>query len=171
MQIHIPSTACKVISFNGQWQLCPLNCAEWKNLSNHTRMSTIQSRTPEKKAKKHVTLTWKLPWKSCSPTHLPFLSSNPKILKSLLKTFPTKMKPTKWTAEEKKWDKRSEKRWAERKQKVKVKTAASLLNPKTFNKFCCLHMPELCKLIVCIRIKRLQSARPVNGFMASFSSL
>ena len=33
--------------------------------------------------------------KSCSSTHLPFLSFNPKILKAFLKTFPTKMKPTK----------------------------------------------------------------------------
>ena len=46
-------------------------------------MSTIQSRTPEKKAKNH---------------HLPFLSANPKILKAFLKTLCTKMKPTKCPA-------------------------------------------------------------------------
>ena len=78
--------------------LCPLTCAEWINLSNHARMSTIQSRSPERKARNHVKLTWKLQWKSCSTTHLPFLSSNPDILK----TFPTKMKPTKCPAKEKK---------------------------------------------------------------------
>ena len=45
------------ISFNGQGYLCLLNCAERRVLSNHTKMSTIQSRTPEKKAKNHVTST------------------------------------------------------------------------------------------------------------------
>ena len=38
--------------FNGQGQLCLLNCTEWRDLSNHTRMNKIQSRTWEKKAKK-----------------------------------------------------------------------------------------------------------------------
>ena len=66
-------------------------------------MSTNQSRTPEEKAKNHVTLSRKLPWKSCSTTHLPFLSPNPKILKAFLKTFPIKIKPTKCPAKEKKW--------------------------------------------------------------------
>ena len=84
------STACGVISFSGQGQLCPLTCEEWRHLSNHARMSTIQPRTPEKKAKNHVTLTWKFPWKSCSTTHLPFLSCNPKILKAFLKLFTPK---------------------------------------------------------------------------------
>ena len=28
------STACDVISFNGQGHLCPLTCAEWRDLSN-----------------------------------------------------------------------------------------------------------------------------------------
>ena len=54
MPVHVFSTACDVISFNDQGQLCPLTCAEWRDLSNHTRMSTIQSRTPEKKAKNHL---------------------------------------------------------------------------------------------------------------------
>ena len=133
MQIQVPSTTCDVISFNGRGQLCPLTSAEWSDLSNHTRMSTIQSRTPEKKEKNHVTLTRKLPWKSCSTTHLPFLSSKPKILKAFLKTFPTKMKPTKCPTKGKKWGKESEKIREERKRKVKVKTAMSLLNPTTRN--------------------------------------
>ena len=38
--------------------------------------------------KKLVTLTRKYPWKSCFTTHLPFLSSNPKILKAFPKLFP-----------------------------------------------------------------------------------
>ena len=72
----------------------------------------IQSRTPEKKAKNHVTLTLKFPRESCSTTHLPFLSSNPKILnmlKAFLKTFRTKMKPSKCPAREKKWGKKRKK--------------------------------------------------------------
>ena len=97
-------TPCDVISFNGQGQLCPLTYAEWGDLSNHTRMSTIQSRTPEKKAKNHVTLNWPenlhenlVPL----PTYLSFHL----ILRSWKlsqKTLPTKMKPTKCPAREKK---------------------------------------------------------------------
>ena len=87
-------------------------------------------------------------------THLPFLSSNPKILKGLSKTFHTKMKPinTHIAAKERKWGKESKK--GERKRKVTVKTAVSLLNPKSLSKFCFLHMLELCKLIFCIWIGR-----------------
>ena len=169
-RIHIPSTTCDVISFNGQGSLCLLLCAEWRDLSNHTRMSKIQSKTLEKKAKNQVTLTGKLPWKSCSTTHLPFLSSNPKILKPLLKTFPTKMKPIKCPAKEnkmrqEKWKKREERKW-----KVKVKTPVSLLNPNTISKFCFLHMPELRKQIFCTRIRRPRSVWPVKYFVVSFSS-
>ena len=129
MPVHVHSTAFDVISFNGQGQLCPPTCAERRDLSNHTRMSTIQSRTPEKKAKNHVTLTRK----SCATTHLPFLSSNPNILKAFLKTFATKMKPTKCPAREKKRGKKSKKRGEERTRKVKVKTAVSLLTPKVLS--------------------------------------
>ena len=74
MRIHVPSTACDGISFNGQRQLCLLTCAGWRDVSNHTRMSTIQSRRPEKKAKHNVTLTWKFPWNSSSAI-LPFIWS------------------------------------------------------------------------------------------------
>ena len=56
---------------------------------------TIQSRTPEKKAKNLVPLTRKISWKSCSTSHLPFLLINSKILKAFQKTLPTKIKPTK----------------------------------------------------------------------------
>ena len=90
MRIYFLSTACDVISFDCQGWLCPLTCAEWRDLSNHTKVSTIQSRTPEKEARNLVTLTWRFPWKSCSTTHLPFLSSNPEILKAFLKLFPPK---------------------------------------------------------------------------------
>ena len=171
MRIHVLSTLCDVISFNGQGQLCPLTCADWRDLLNHTRISTIQSRTPEKEAKKHVTLTWKSPWKSCSIAHLPFLSPNPKILKAFLKALPTKMKPLNVQQEKEKWSKKSEKRRKERKRKVKVKTAVSLINARTISKFCFLRIPELRKLIFCIWIRRPRSVRPVNGFVVSFSSL
>ena len=59
-----------------------------------------------KRQKNHV----KVPWKSCSTPQLPFLSPNPKILHALLKTFPTKIKPSKCPAKEKKWGKKSVKR-------------------------------------------------------------
>ena len=47
--IHVLSTACDVISFNGRGQLCPLTCAEWRDLSNHTRMKPITYPAREKK--------------------------------------------------------------------------------------------------------------------------
>ena len=52
-----PFFCCDIISFNGQGQLCPLTCAERRDLSNYTRMNTIQSRIVEKKAENLVTLT------------------------------------------------------------------------------------------------------------------
>ena len=101
--------------------LWPLTGAEWRDLSNHTRMSTIQSRTPEKEAKNYVTLTWIFSWKSCWTTHLPFLSSNSNILKVFLKTFPMKMKPTKCPAtKKKKGDKKSRKKRGGEKEKSTV---------------------------------------------------
>ena len=179
MRIHIASTACDVISFNGQGQLCPLSCVEWKTSFKpyQNRHNSVKDTGQEKKAKNHVTLTWKLPWKSCSTTHWPFPSWSTvvilKILKAFLKTFPTKMKSTKCPAKEEKWGKKSKKRGKKRKRKVKVKTLVSLLSPKLISKICLLCMPEVHKLIVWIWIRRPQSVRPVhvNGFMVSFSSL
>ena len=126
VRIQVLSTLCDVISFNGQGQLSSLTCAEWRDLSNHTRMSTIQSRTPEKEAKNHVTLTWKSPWKSCSIAHLPFLSPNPNVLKAFLKTLPTKMKPTKCPAREKKirQEKRKKKGGEKAKSKLEILLSA-----------------------------------------------
>ena len=131
VRIYLLSTAFDVISFNGQGQRCPLTCAEWRGLSNQNEHNSVKE--TEQKAKNHVTLTWKFPGKSCYTTHLPFLSSDPKIIKAFLKTFPTKMKPNKCLAREKKWGKKSDKRGVARKRKVKVKTAVSLLNPKTWS--------------------------------------
>ena len=124
MRIHVLSTLCHVISFNGQGQLCPLTYAEWRDLSNHTRMSTIQSRTPKKEAKNHVTLTWKSAWKSCSIARLPFLSPYPRILKAFLKTLPTKTKPTKCPAREKKMRQEKRKKRGGEKAKSKILLSA-----------------------------------------------
>ena len=106
-------------------------------------------------------LTWKFPWKSCSTTHLAFLSSNRKILKAFLKTFPTKMKPTKCPAREKKWGK---------KEKSKSQDCCVTFKPQN-SKLSFLHMPELRKLIFCIWIRRPRSERPANSFVVSFSSV
>ena len=157
MWIHVPSTTCDVMSF--------FNGAEWRNLSNHTRMRTIQSRTPEKKAENHVTLTWKLPWKSCSTIHLPFLSPHPNILKAFLKTFPTKMKPTQCPAQEKKMRQEKWKKRGGEKAESKSQDCLSLLNPKTTSKCCFFRMPELHKLIFCIWIRWQQRVWPLNGFV------
>ena len=92
---------------------------------------SVHAMRPERKAKNHVTLTRKFLkkiWFHCPPT---FLSSNPKILKAFLKPFPTKIKSTKWPAKEKKGKELELLRGEERKRKVKVKTAMSLLNSKT----------------------------------------
>ena len=123
-----------------------LTCAEWRDVSNHGRVSTIQSRLPEKKAKNHVMLTRKLPWKYCSTSHLPFLSSNRKIVRAFLKLFPPNEAYWMPSSREKMRQEKRKKR-GERKRKVKVKTAMSLWNPKTWKlKFCFLRMPQLHKL-------------------------
>ena len=114
-QIHVPSTSCDIISFNCQGQLCPITCAKiFQTIPEWAQSSQEHQR---KKATNHVTLTWKFPWKSCPTAHLPFLSSNSKILKAFWKIFPTKMKPTKCPAKEKKWGKKSEKEGEERKRR------------------------------------------------------
>ena len=62
------------------------------------------------KGKKPCNIDPKIPmkiWFHCPPT---FLSSNPKILKAFLKTLPTKMKPTKCPAREKKNEARKAKK-------------------------------------------------------------
>ena len=116
-----------MISFNGERQLCQLTCAGWRDPSNHTRMSMVQSRTPEKEAKNYAMLTQKFPWNSCSTTHLPFLSSNPKIKKAFPKLFPPK-----WSllnaGQKKKSEVRKTKEEGGEKGKEKNKTAVSLLH-------------------------------------------
>ena len=117
-------------------------------------MSRIQLSTPEEKAKKPCSIDLRISMKILFhyPPTFPFLSSNPKILKAFLKTFPTKVKPTKCPAREKKNEARKAKK--EEREKAKNKTAVSLLNPKTLLKFCFLRMPKFHKLIFCIWMRR-----------------
>ena len=141
-------------------------------------MSTNQSRRPDKKAKKKTCNTdWpetgalKFPWKPCSNTHLPFLSSDPKILRAFPKPFPTKLKPLN-AQQKKKWcGKKSERRGEERRTKINSQDRCVVVvfffNPKT--KICFLRMPGLPKLIFCSWIRRPRSVRPGNRFVVRFS--
>ena len=65
-----------VLTVKNNFQTIP----EWARFSRGDRRKMQK--------KKLVTLTWKYSWKSCFTTHLPFLSSNPKILKAFPKLFP-----------------------------------------------------------------------------------
>ena len=80
------------------------------------------------KGKKPCNIDPKIAMKILFYYPLPLNSSNPKILKAFLKTFPSKMKPTKCPTKEKKM---RQKRREERKQRVKIETAVSFLNLKT----------------------------------------
>lgn len=142
MQIYIPSIACEVISFNSQRQLCHQTCAVREEIfQTNTRISTIQSRRLEKKAKNHV---WSTPKNVVKvlfhyPPTLPFnYSCNSTILKAFPKAFLTEKKSG------------HERKGEDSKQKFKVKTAVSILNPKTFSKFWFLCLPQLRRLIRCI---------------------
>ena len=141
--VHMLSTAFDIISFNCQEQLCPPTCAEWIDLSNHSRISTIQSRTPEKKEKKPFNFDLKICMKILfHVTHLPFLSSNPKILKAFLKTFATKMKPTKCPAREKKMRHEKQKKRRGEKEKSTSKDCCVTFEPKKSRNFACCTCPN-----------------------------
>ena len=144
--------------------------SEWAQFSH---------RTPEKKATNHVKLTWKFPWKSCSTCHLPFLSSNPKILKAFLKIFPTNMNPTKCQAREKKMRQENGKKRGGGKTKSKVKTAVSPLLLLCRHCYCCavhdwtaqadtLHLGQ--KATKCTTCKRLCGSFSSSGFKVHFSA-
>lgn len=157
--MYIPSIACEVISFNSQRQLCHQTCAVREEIfQTNTRISTIQSRRLEKKAKNHVKSTPKNVVKVLFhyPPTLPFnYSCNSTILKAFPKAFLTK----------KKSGHESKRKGEESKQKFKVKTAVSIVNPKTFSKFWFLCLPQLRRLIRCIQTKGCK-----NSFVVSFSS-
>lgn len=94
MQIYIPSIACEVISFNSQRQLCHQTCAVREEIfQTNTRISPIQSRRLEKKAKSYVKSTPKNVVKVLFhyPPTLPFnYSCNSTILKAFPTAFLTK---------------------------------------------------------------------------------
>lgn len=144
MQIYIPSIACEVISFNSQRQLCHQTCAVREEIfQTNTRISPIQSRRLEKKAKSYVKSTPKNVVKVLFhyPPTLPFnYSCNSTILKAFPTAFLTK-KNQGMKAKEK--GRRVSKKFI-------VKTAVSILNPKTFSKFWFLCLPQLRTLIRCI---------------------
>ena len=52
-----------IIGFNHQGRLCWLSCAGWRDLLNHTKLSTIQSRTPGEKGKKPCNIDLKISMK------------------------------------------------------------------------------------------------------------
>ena len=170
MHIQVLSTACYTINFNGTTLSANLCRVKRSFKTYHKEHDSVKE--TQKKAKNHVRLTGKFPWQSCFTTHLPSLSSNTKVLKAFPKTFPTKIKPAKCATRRKKM--RQEKRkkiGEERQRKEKVKTAVSLLNPKTIFKFYFLRKPELHKLIICMCIRGPQNVHPANSFVVSFNSL
>ena len=87
-----------------QGQLCHLTCEGGRDLSNHTRTNTIQSRRPSKEPKKkHINLIPKFLSKSFSTTSPHFLLSNLVILKVFPKAFSTGMKPSECPALTRLW--------------------------------------------------------------------
>ena len=64
--------------------------------------------------------------------HGPFISPNPKILKAFLKTIPTKMKPTKCPAREKKNEARKVKKEGRRETKSKSQDCSVTFRPKNY---------------------------------------
>ena len=102
LRIHVPSITCDVIPLTVKVNFVhQLSCAGWGDHSNHTRMSTIRSRRPEKKTEK----------KTCN--------AEPKFLMKILFHYrPTFPKNVSHRTEGK-----SERIVEERKRKEKVKTA------------------------------------------------
>ena len=154
VRTHVPSTACDVNSINGQVKRYPPTCAEWRDLSNHTRISTIQSRTPEKRAKNHVTLTGKFSWNLVPPpTYLSF----PLILRSWERSL--KRFSPKWSV----LNPQQKKKMKQEKRKVKV-------NQSNRNfAFCA--CPNYASEDFASGSEGRGVLRPVNGFVVSFSSL
>ena len=110
MRIQVPSTACDIISFNGFKRFFKL----YQNEHDSVKETREQGRKP-------CNIDPKISVKTliCFTTLLPFLSSNPKIVKAFPKTLPTQMKPSKCPAREKK---RQEKRKKRERKKVKRKS-------------------------------------------------
>ena len=92
MRIQVPSTACDIISFNGFKRFFKL----YQNEHDSVKETREQGRKP-------CNIDPKISVKTLFHyyTLLPFLSSNPKIVKAFPKTLPTKMKPSKCPVREK----------------------------------------------------------------------
>ena len=151
-------------NFYGQEQLCPLTCEGRRDLSDYTRMSTIQSRKLEKRPKKPCNTDLKISMKSLLHYPPTFLSTDSKMMKGFSETLPTKIKPTKCPASWKKNEARKAKIEG-RRESEKWKSKVSKMS-----KFCFLRMPELCKRLFCTWLKRPRSVQPLNGFVGRFSS-
>ena len=84
--------------------------------------NSVKDTGPGEKGKKPCNVYPKIA--KFSTTYLPFLSSNPKILKPFLKTFPTKMKPTNVNSQqkEKKKKRKNEARKAKKEGGEKAKS-------------------------------------------------
>ena len=125
---------------------CP-SCEGERDLSNQTRISTIQSRRPEKKAKSHVMLTLKIFHENLnvSPPINLFLSFNPKMLEKLSqKLFPAIKEARKGKEEERRDGKKS---------KSKSRLLCHFKTQKLSR-----NLPEPPQLIFCMWNRRLLSA-------------
>ena len=160
----VPS--CDAITFNGQEQLCPLTCAGRRDLSNYTRMSTIQSSKLEKRPKKPCNTDLKSPWKVCSITHLPFWAPNSKMMKGFSETLATKVKPTKCPASWKKMRQGKRKGREGEKAKSESRKCCATFKPKNYVEI----LLSLQALIFAPGWKGRGSVQPGNGFVGRFSS-
>ena len=99
------------------------------------------------------------------------LSPNPKILKAFLKTLPTKTKPTKCPAREKKMRQEKRKKKGGEKAESKSQDCCVTFKPKNYRKILLSAHAQTSQTHICIWIRRPRSVRPVNRFVVSFGSL
>ena len=117
MRIQVLSIACDVISFNGQGQLCQPTCRVKRSFKPYQNDHNSVKDTQEKGKKPcHIDHENLVPL----PTYLSFL-----------KTFPTKMKPSKCPAREKKMRHEKPKRRGREKEKSKSQDCCVPFQPKT----------------------------------------
>ena len=131
-------------------------------------MSMIQSSRPAKKAEKPCNIDPNnFHKKSCFTNHLPFLLSVRKILRAFPNTFPTKMKPTKCPARKTIIRQENQKKRRGKKAKRKSEDCCVTFKPE---KFCFLRVPELCKLIflMCIRRPRKYNLQAALWYILAF---
>ena len=95
---------------------------------------TLKSKLPKYRLKESSIPQYRKPPcpPPCSIAHLPFLSPNPKILKAFPKTLPTKVKPTKCPAREKKMRPEKRKKKGGEKAKSKSQDCCVTFKPKNY---------------------------------------